>query len=282
MRVVKLSGEVVEFDEFSLRKSLYNSGADKEEADRVFDIIYPKIYDLIPTKELYALAFEELKAIRNSFAARYKLKRALQALGPEGFYFEKWVTKIFLAQGFEAIHSQTIMGASGVTHEIDIIAHNKEESLFCECKFRNDIDSKISVTTPMYFKSRFDDIKVKTYEYFGKTIKPTRGFVITNAYFTTDSIKFAEYHQLNLLSWNYPKEKNIKSLINEMGLYPITTMTTLTDEEEQLLLSKNCLLVKEIVQNPTLLDHFKFPESRKKVILQEANELLEYKKNVNS
>ena len=67
-----------------------------------------------------------------------------------------------------------------------------------------------------------------------------------------------------------------------MGLYPITTMTTLTDEEEQLLLSKNCLLVKEIVQNPTLLDHFKFPESRKKVILQEANELLEYKKNVNS
>ena len=281
MKVVKLSGEVVDFNEDNIRKSLYNSGADKEEADRIFDKIKPNFYDLIPTKELYKMAFDELKQIKSSFAARYKLKRALKELGPEGFYFEKWIAKVFQAQGFDAITGQTLTGACGITHEVDVIADNNKEVLFCECKFRNDIDAKISVTTPMYFKSRFDDLKNLSFEYFGKTIQPTRGFMITNAYFTTDSIQFAEYYNINLLSWDYPEGKSIKMLINQMGLYPITTMTTLTDDEEKTMLSKNCILVKDIVSNPKLLDHFKFDEDRKKIILEEAKELIEYTKNVN-
>lgn len=275
MKVIKLSGEEVDFNENSLRKSLYNSGASREEADRVFDTIYPNIYHLIPTKELYKMAFDELKKIKNSFAARYKLKRALKELGPEGFYFEKWVAKIFQAQGFEATTSKSIQGDSGIQHEIDIIAHKSNENYFCECKFRNDIDAKISVTTPMYFKSRFEDIKNNSYDFFGKKIQPTKGLLITNAYFTTDTIQFAEFYQMDLLSWNYPDGKCIKILINEMGLFPITTMTTLTKEEEQIMLSKNCILVKDIVNNPKLLDHFKFEENRKQIILEEANELFD-------
>lgn len=280
MKVTKLSGEVVEFNEESLRKSLYNSGAHPEDADRIFDRIYPNIYNLIPTKELYKMAFDELKNIKSSFAARYKLKRALKDLGPEGFYFEKWVAKVFQAQGFDAVTGQTLIGSCGISHEIDVVANYKENTLLCECKFRNDIEAKISVTTPMYFKSRFEDLKRLTFEYFGKTIQPTQGFLITNAYFTSDSIEFAEYYGIHLLSWDYPKGKSIKSLINQMGLYPITTMTTLTPEEEQIMLSKNCILVKEIVHNPMLLDHFKFDEKRKKIILEEARELIEYTKSV--
>lgn len=274
IQIKKQSGEIVAFSKESLRKSLLNSGADKEVADKICSEITKELYNGISTKELYQKAFDLLKKSKSSVAARYSLKRALQDLGPEGFFFEKWVAKIFEVQGYETMTSQTLTGKSTVNHEIDVIISNKDEDLICECKFRNDIDAKISVTTPMYFLSRFIDVKHSEFTYFGRTFKPQKGYLITNAFFTTDSIAFANCYGINLISWNYPEENSIKRLTDQQGLYPVTCLTTLTEDEEQKLLSKNCILVRELVKNPVLLDHFKFSKDRKELILQEASELL--------
>lgn len=272
--ITKQSGETAPFSKESLKRSLINSGADKEDADRICEQIEKEIYNGITTKELYEKAFKLLKGIKSSVAARYSLKRALQDLGPEGFYFEKWVAKIFEVQGYDTVTSQILTGKSTVNHEVDVIISNRENDMVCECKFRNDIDAKISVTTPMYFLSRFNDLKKQEYTFFNRPFKPIKGYLITNAFFTTDSIAFAECYNINLISWNYPEEHSIKRLTDRQGLYPITCLTTLTEKEEQILLSKNCILVRELVKNPVLLDHFKFTEKRKEIILKEANELL--------
>ena len=272
--ITKQSGERAPFSKESLRRSLINSGADKEDADRICDQIEQEIYNGISTKELYEKAFKLLKKIRSSIAARYSLKRALQRLGPDGFYFEKWVAKIFEVQGNDTVTSQTLIGKSSVSHEVDVVISNKETDIVCECKFRNDIDAKISVTTPMYFLSRFNDLKGKEFTFFNRPFKPVRGYLITNAFFTTDSIAFAECYHINLISWNYPEDHSIKRLTDRQGLYPVTCLTKLTKKEEQILLSKNRILVRELVKNPVLLDHFKFTEKRKAIILKEANELL--------
>lgn len=274
MNVKKYSGELVPFSEDSFRQSLLNSGASKEDVDKVCKTTLANVYDGIPTKELYEKAFKALKEIKSSVAARYSLKRALQKLGPEGFYFEKWISKIFEIQGFNTVTGQVLEGKSKVTHEIDVIVSNKTENYVCECKFRNDIDTKISVTTPMYFFARFIDLKDKEFSFFNRSFVPTKGFLITNAFFTTDSINFAKYYGIELISWNYPENRSLKRLTDSFGLYPVTCLTNLTEEEEAILLSKNCLLVRELVKNPVLLDHFKFSEDRKKSILNEAKELI--------
>lgn len=274
IKIKKQSGEIVPFNKKSLQKSLVNSGAKIDDANQICNEIVKEIYNGISTKELYEKAFNLLKNIKSSVAARYSLKRALQDLGPEGFFFEKWVAKIFEVQGYDTITSQSLIGKSTITHEIDVIISNKNEDLICECKFRNDIDAKISVTTPMYFLSRFIDLKDKDFTFFNRPFKPQKCYMITNAFFTTDSIAFAECYDINLISWNYPEEKSIKRLTDYHGLYPVTCLTTLTKEEEQTLLTKNCILVRELVKNPVLLDHFKFSSDRKELILKEANELL--------
>lgn len=274
IQIKKQSGEIVPFDKNSLHKSLINSGANLEDANQICDKITNEIYNGISTKELYEKAFGLLKNLKSSFAARYSLKRALQDLGPEGFFFEKWVAKIFEVQGYDTITSQTLTGKSTINHEVDVIISNKTEDIVCECKFRNDIDAKISVTTPMYFLSRFIDLKDNSFTFFNRPFKPQKGYLITNAFFTTDSIAFAECYDISLISWNYPEDKSIKRLTDYHGLYPITCLTTLTKKEEQILLSKNCILVRELVKNPILLDHFKFSAERKELILKEAEELL--------
>lgn len=274
IKIKKQSGEIVPFNKKSLQKSLVNSGAKIDDANQICNEIVKEIYNGISTKELYEKAFNLLKNIKSSVAARYSLKRALQDLGPEGFFFEKWVAKIFEVQGYDTITSQTLIGKSTITHEIDVIISNKNEDLICECKFRNDIDAKISVTTPMYFLSRFIDLKDNDFTFFNRPFKPQKCYMITNAFFTTDSIAFAKCYDINLISWNYPEDKSIKRLTDYHGLYPVTCLTTLTKEEEQTLLTKNCILVRELVKNPVLLDHFKFSSDRKELILKEANELL--------
>ncbi len=274
IQIKKQSGEIVPFDKNSLHKSLINSGANLEDANQICDKITNEIYNGISTKELYEKAFGLLKNLKSSVAARYSLKRALQDLGPEGFFFEKWVAKIFEVQGYDTITSQTLTGKSTINHEVDVIISNKTEDIVCECKFRNDIDAKISVTTPMYFLSRFIDLKDNSFTFFNRPFKPQKGYLITNAFFTTDSIAFAECYDISLISWNYPEDKSIKRLTDYHGLYPITCLTTLTKKEEQILLSKNCILVRELVKNPVLLDHFKFSAERKELILKEAEELL--------
>lgn len=277
IQIKKQSGEIVSFDKNSLHRSLINSGTNLEDANQICDKITNEIYNGISTKELYEKAFGLLKNLKSSVAARYSLKRALQDLGPEGFFFEKWVAKIFEVQGYDTITSQTLTGKSTINHEVDVIISNKTEDIVCECKFRNDIDAKISVTTPMYFLSRFIDLKDNSFTFFNRPFKPQKGYLITNAFFTTDSIAFAECYDISLISWNYPEDKSIKRLTDYHGLYPITCLTTLTKKEEQILLSKNCILVRELVKNPVLLDHFKFSAERKELILKEAEELLQIK-----
>lgn len=274
MNVTKLCGEVIPYDETSLIGSLTRSGANEQEIEIILAEVRLIIYDGISTGELYEKAFELLKSIKHSYAARYSLKKALRDLGPEGYYFEKWVTKLFQAQGFHAISGQNLQGEA-VRHEIDVVASKADRLVLCECKFRNDDDAKISVTTPMYFLSRFNDLKNLKFEYFGKELNPTEGFMVTNAYLTTDSIAFAERYGIKMISWDYPHDLNIKQLVDDYKFYPVTCLTTLNDEERKILLEKNCILIKDIYSNPVLLDHFKFEEERQKNILEEVNDLIE-------
>lgn len=273
MRVKKYSGEMAPFDESSLRLSLTRSGASEKEVDMVYAAIKGYLYDGITTKELYQIAFDTLAKQKDSYAARYSLKRALRELGPEGFYFEKWVTRLIQEDGFQATSGVTIQGHA-VTHEIDVIAMRDDRMLAIECKFRNDPDAKISVTTPMYFKSRKEDISGISYNFFDKSSEFTEGMMITNAYFTSDSIAFGEYYKIKLLSWDYPKGKSLKVLVDDNAEYPVTCLVNLSENEKALLLKNDCILVKDLLAMPDILTTLAVSEEKQKRILKEAKELV--------
>lgn len=273
LHVKKYSGELVPFEERSLRNSLSRSGASEEEVDLVFEQITPRLYDGISTRELYELAFELLKNQQEVYAARYSLKKALRDLGPEGFYFEKWVARLFQSNGYEAISGQSVQGHS-VRHEIDVVAMKDNRLFFVECKFRNAVDAKISVTTPMYFKSRILDVTGVEYSFFNKTQQVTDGWLVTNAYFTSDSISFAKYHKMNLLGWNYPEDKSLKLQVDENGEYPITCLTQLSTQDKAILLKNQCILVKDIIKNPKLLRFTQANDQKQQRILKEARALV--------
>ena len=276
MNIKNNAGETVEFEISKLENSLRNSGAGEQSLKRVLETILPKCFDGITTGELYRMAFEELKKISNSVAARYSLKKALLELGPAGFYFEQWIARVFQNIGYKTETGQLIKGHA-VTHEADVIAKKDDKTYWVECKFRNAEDTKISVTTPMYVLSRIKDISNILYNLFGTKTEFTDGWLITNTYFTKDSIAFSEYYGLRLLSWDYPKDKNIKSLVDQNALYPITCLTTLDGKQKQKLLEEKCVLAKELFNNQNLLNILELNEEKKSEVLKEARELMTIK-----
>src|SRR5690606_28256063 len=116
----------------------------------------------------------------------------LRDLGPAGYYFEKWVSKFLKSYGYITEENQLIKGEA-VTHEADVVALKDGKLYWIECKFRNTVDAKISVTTPMYLLSRIKDISLQHYNICGGSFKFDEGWLITNAYLTQDSIQFGEY-----------------------------------------------------------------------------------------
>ena len=273
MKIQNNAGEIVEFEILKLENSLRNSGAEENSIKKVIDNILPNCVEGVTTREIYKLAFDELKKISNVAAARYSLKRALLELGPAGFYFEQWIARVFQNIGYKTETGQLIKGHS-VMHEADVIAKKGEKTYWVECKFRNAEDTKISVTTPMYVLSRIKDISGINYNLFETQTKFTDGWLITNTYFTKDSVAFGEYYGLRLLSWDYPKDKNIKSLVDQNALYPITCLTSLDGKQKQKLLEQKCLLVKEMFNDQNILNSLNLNEEKKSEVLKEAKDLL--------
>lgn len=57
MKVIKNSGDIVDFDPVKLRRSLIKSGANSETTDAILSTIKQEVYEGITTKKNYKNAF---------------------------------------------------------------------------------------------------------------------------------------------------------------------------------------------------------------------------------
>lgn len=275
MKIVKHSGNIVEFNPMKLKQSLLKSGASHQVVEVILDTIQKEIYEGISTKQIYKLAFGLLKKEGNSHAARYNLKEAIRLLGPTGFFFEKYIARLFSYENYSTA-TNLILHGKCVSHEIDILIKKNDIISMVECKFHMGKDTNSDVKVPMYILSRFNDLKEKKHLVFNLKDTISGCWIVTNNRFTADAIAFAKCSGLNLLSWNYPENNNLKTKNDTIFLYPVTCLTTLTLLEKDRLLVLNVILVKELFNNSDCLDKLGLSPNRIKNVLREASELCKY------
>ena len=272
--IIKSTGEKAAFSEKKLKRSLQNSGASIEQIDFILSEVKSKLFPEMTTKSIYKLAYTLLRNGSRHIAARYQLKKAIMELGPSGYAFEKYVAEILKYQGYKTEVSQFIKGKC-VTHEVDVIA--EKENLYCliECKYHSDRSKSSDVKVPLYIKSRFEDIKVELLKIPSHALKKHQGWVVTNTQFSLDAIQFGNCSGLNMISWSYPEKGSLKNLIDSLGLYPVTCLTSLTKSEKQFLLDKKIVLCKEISNSEKVLQEIISNPNRIYTILKEAEQLCE-------
>lgn len=261
--VIKATGEKEPFLEGKVIDSIKRAGIPEDLQNQVLKHIKAKLYEDIPTSEIYRHIIEFLEHSSHPFTqGKYTLKQAIMDLGPTGYPFENFVAEILKAQGYETSVRQILNGKC-VTHEVDIVASKDDRKIMVECKFHNSPGTRSDVHVSLYTKARFDDVREKH--------NLSGAWLVTNTKITTDALDYARCNNMRIISWSYPKEESLRDLIERLKLYPITVLVFLSKSQKEQLLKKNIVLVKALCQNPSLLDDLNLPSDKRKNLENELN-----------
>lgn len=271
MLITKADGTVEEFDPEKLRRSLRRAGASKADIDGIVAEIEKIAHDGMGTQEIYRHAFSMLRGAQASVVARYTLRRALFGLGPTGFPFETFLSRLFQSQGYNTRTGLVLKGKCA-THEIDIAAYKPDHAFVAEAKFHARPGLKSDLQVAMYSYARLLDLsemKICAEDICGvKNLK-----IITNTKFTTAAINYAACVGVDLLGWDYPKEDNLYSLIEERKLYPITVLQSINAGQKAFLMEKGVVVCADIFKTPKKVEELNLPGHKLEALLSEARQL---------
>jgi hypothetical protein len=270
--VTKAGGEQVVFSADKLRTSMRNAGAPDDIIDAVMEELLPKLYNGISTRKIYRWAFDMLKNRSRNLASKYKLKHAIMELGPDGFIFERFVSEILRQSGYQTKIGVIVQGKC-ISHEIDVLATSKSEHILVECKYHSQPGKVSDVKVPLYIRSRFEDVRSQWMIYPEIQNKKISCKVITNTRFSPDAATYARCEGLELIGWDYPYGNGIKEMIDEMRLYPLTCLTSLSKGEKESLMAQGVLFCKDLTSEDKITSIIHISANRIKTILEEAAKL---------
>lgn len=272
--VTKASGQREEFDGSKLRRSLYRSGATAQQIDDVVQNVQNIVVDGMSTMEIYRTAYKWLKRKSKPASARYNLKKAIIALGPTGFPFEKLTSVVLESMNYKTTTGKIIAGHC-VKHEIDVIATKESHHIMVECKFHNRQGFVSDVKIPLYIQSRFLDVEKKWQDSGCHGPKFHQSWIVTNGRFSDDAIQYGTCMKMSLIGWDYPFDNGLKKLIDSSGLYPITCLTSLTDREKKKLLANDVIVCKSLLQNQQILSQIGLTADKINKVINECKMLCE-------
>lgn len=251
--VTKANGEKEPFDIEKLQGSLRRAHASANNIQQITSHLVQELEDGMTTHDIYKHAFESLEKLEKKASIHYSLRRAVFELGPSGFPFEKLIAEILKKKGYEAVTDQMVH-APCVEHEVDVVAWKGSELIMCEAKYHSQVGMKSDLKVVLYVKARFDDLKKGSYVFGGEEAKSmTDGWLVTNTKFTSSAVKYAECQGLKIIGWNYPAHGSLNDLMDEVNIYPLTCLHSLSDHDKKQLLDKNVVVTTSLLEDESLL-----------------------------
>ena len=233
--IIKANGEKVPFNPHKVIVTCIRAGANRKLARRVSDEVSSKIHDGMSTREVYRLVLALLSQFETGGATshRYRLKEAIMKLGPAGFFFENYVSRILEDQGYQIQNIRKILQGRCVKHELDIVVYrpDSKEKSFVECKYHNYPGVFTGLKESLYTHARFLDLK----DLFDGEM------LVCNTRVSKEVITYATCIGQQVVSWRYPPNKSLETMIQDRGLYPLTILPL--TKNEMFSISKNNIMV---------------------------------------
>jgi len=270
IKIAKSTGIYEAFSIEKVKKSLRKAGATDEQIQAICEKLESVMPKIKSTGDLYKFVIDYMRSVDSVVASRYNLKYALMELGPAGYPFETFVSKIFKYRGYHVELNRVVQGFC-VDHEVDFIAKKEGERIYVECKFHNRRGLKSDVKVALYVKARFDDIKRGLKKMGNKEIQ--RSLIVTNTNFTSEAIKYAECVGFEMLDWNYPISQSLPDIINKLGMHPVTTLTSLNRRQKKELIKNGFVLCRQAKENKKLLAGLGLTTHHIKKIIAESRAL---------
>ena len=246
IHVLKANKTTEPFSEQKVMDSIIRARIPHSLRGEVLTHVKSKLYEGISTQEIYRHILEFLEASPKPYIkSRYSLKEAIMQLGPTGYPFEDFISKLLQSFGYTTQVRQILRG-NCISHEIDVVTQKNGKKTMIEAKFHNSPGVRSEVQVALYTKARFEDIKMRNHL--------DEAWLVTNTKTTIDANMYAQCVGMRVLSWDYPTGAGLRELIEQSRLHPITMLTTLSQSQKMTLLENHIVLCKDISKNPQLVD----------------------------
>lgn len=264
INVTKMSGEKEPYSEEKVMSSMKRTGVREELRPVILEHVRKRLYPDIKTTEIYSSIREFLHDKDISASIKFNLKQAIFDLGPTGFPFEKYLSRIFEHQGY-TVQVDIIMEGECIRHEVDLLLEKEGKREIVEAKFHNMQGVKTDIHVLLYTYARFLDLKDKNHL--------DNVWVITNTKLSGDSIEYAKCKNINVIAWSYPAEGNLQDRIENAKLYPVTILD-LSHREKKQLLDNGYTLCQDLLNIPEseLMDLLEIDKER----LSQITRVVEY------
>lgn len=237
--VVKKSGDVEAYDEEKVRRTMNRVGVPDDLKPEILAHIKEKFQNgEMSTDDLFHHVMEYLEPRDRKSSLRLNLRQAIFELGPTGFPFEQYLAQIFRSMGY-TVATDVIMNGDCVKHEIDLVLEKDGHKEIVEVKFHNHHVVKTDVQVALYTYARFLDVKEKN--------NVENVWLVTNTKLTTEAIAYANCKGMPVIAWNYPEHGNLQDLVEEPEMYPITLLTSLSEQEKKRLVEKNIVFCRDLL-----------------------------------
>jgi hypothetical protein len=236
--VIKSNGQKEPYDPEKIKASLRKINLTEEKINEVLYQINKNFPSTAKTKEIFKFIFECLKKEEPSFSFKFNLKQAIFRLGPAGYSFEKFFTHLLKLYGYNAHHNLFLKGKC-LTYEIDFLAEKDNIFYIGECKFHQRQGQKTDLKVALYVYARFLDLQKE----LNKKYLP---MIVTNTRFTSEVIEYSRCYNIQLISWNYPKE-NLPYLVENKRAYPLTIFDFLPNKVLQNFFNYDIVLISDLI-----------------------------------
>lgn len=270
MNIVKASGQREPFNEEKIRESLRRIDLGEYDIDRIVSRVKQKIKPGITSDQVLKMVLSMLQDKGLNYSARYNLKRAMIDLGPTGYPFEIFFSKILQEYGYDTEVGQIVRGHCA-NQEIDIIAVKDNKRYMVECKFHHTFGVKSDLKVALYTYARFLDVKEAWERKETSSDRIHQAMLVTNTKCSIDAIRFAECRGVKIICWKYPQKENLENLIDSKGLYPITVLPSLNKRAKNALFKEGVILARDLIG----LDYGKIDLPKDKIVqLQDEASLI--------
>ncbi|MFH1424271.1 MAG: restriction endonuclease [archaeon] len=240
--VIKANGERAKFDREKILRTCERSGVPKDVAERIVSEVEQNVREGTTTKDILTWVLAKLNKYEQAHSKKYELKQALAALEPGEHEFEKYISHLFRAHGYETEWNKIVQGEC-IEHQMDVIVEKDGKKYLVECKHHVNPHRFCDLGTVIQTWARFDDINKG----------PNKGvydniMLVTNTKFSEHGTRYAKAKGTLLVGWNYPPDGDLRSMIDDKSIYPLTILNIEKKVHEKL--SKaGILLIEELAES---------------------------------
>ena len=278
VEIVKSTGEKQSFSWHKVYRSVKRVGGPSNLATQIADKLQEEVQPGWTTLRISRRVRALLKQRKPSSAIKFNLFWAMTQLGPTGFPFQKYIARVFEAQGFKVVVEKWAQGKC-VRHAVDFIADNGRTVYIGECKYHNTRGIKTNIDSVLHYFARFSDIQNgSSFTQARREKKIIKTMLITNTQFTTKAIKYARCVGQELWGWNYPHRQGLETIIDARKVYPITILPSFRGGRlMQVFSEKGLTLARDVLDKESYLKKMNLSPKLLSSLQREAHQLFEEK-----